>query len=73
MGIAFDFQYKRVRNGHRKDKYHILEKWFHVTQVKQTSSVCNIYLLFVHVEARNIHIVKPVLRGHLWDKEKMTF
>ena len=42
MGIAFDFQYKRVRNGHRKDKYHILEKWFHVTQVKQTSPVCNI-------------------------------
>ena len=42
MGIAFDFQYKRVRNGHRKEKYHILEKWFHVTQVKQISPVCNI-------------------------------
>ena len=26
--IIFDFQCKRVRNGHIKNKYHIVEKWF---------------------------------------------
>jgi len=32
----------------------------------------NLMCLFMY-KIENIHTVKPVLRGHLWDKEKVVF
>ena len=38
----------------------------------QNTGPPNLMCLFMY-DIKNIHTVKPALRGHLWDKEKVVF